>query len=58
MNHFKLVGPKTTRDFDIEDDEMVIMEIVKISDWQEGLVKNISPEFSQRMQNVEITDNA
>lgn len=34
MKHFKLVGPETTREFDIEEDEMVLSHIVKMSEYE------------------------
>jgi len=34
LKHFKLVGPKTTREFDIEDDEMIVSHIIKIIDYE------------------------
>lgn len=34
MKHFKLIGPETTREFDIENDEMITSTIIKIDDYQ------------------------
>ena len=28
MKHFKLIGPNTTREFDIEDDQMINIEVM------------------------------
>jgi len=33
MKHFKIIGPETTRDFDIEDDEMIQWKVFKINDY-------------------------
>ena len=33
MKHFKLIGPDTTRDFDIEDDEGIMWTIIKIKEF-------------------------
>ena len=30
MKHFKLIGPETTREFDIEEDEMISLTVYKI----------------------------
>ncbi len=37
MKHFKLIGPETTRDFDIDDDEMVTLTIIKINDYESDI---------------------
>ncbi len=37
MKHFKLIGPKTTRDFDIENDEMVTLTVIKIIDYESDI---------------------
>lgn len=58
MKHFTLKGPETSTDFDIEDDEMVIMNVVKVKDWERGHIKNLSPEYSQEMKNRTVTNNA
>ena len=50
MKHFKLIGPKTIRDFDIEDDEMVVSKIIKIVDFEHGCNNPI--EYQEK--NVEI----
>jgi len=34
MKHFKIVGPVTTREFDIEDDKMIHWQIIKIVDYE------------------------
>ena len=36
MKHFKIIGPETTREFDIEDDEMIEWFVWKIKDYEEG----------------------
>lgn len=42
MKHFKLVGPETTRDFDIEDDEMLEIKVLKKVDYLNPLImKNV-----------------
>lgn len=33
MKHFKIIGPETTREFDIEDDEMIEWYALKISNY-------------------------
>lgn len=35
MKHFKIIGPKTTREFDIEDDEMIQWELWKMKEFEE-----------------------
>jgi hypothetical protein len=40
MKHFKIIGPETTREFDIDDDYMVEWKIIKIEDYEKGLVQN------------------
>jgi len=37
MKHFKVVGPETTREFDIEDDEMIVWKAIKIKDYEDKL---------------------
>ena len=32
FKHFKVIGPKTTREFDINEDEMVTWSVIKIKD--------------------------
>lgn len=34
MKHFKVIGPETTREFDILDDEMIHWDILKIKDYK------------------------
>jgi len=34
MKHFKLIGPKTTREFDIEDNEMITWNVIKIAEYE------------------------
>ena len=36
MKHFKIIGPETTREFDIEDNEMIEWFVWKIKDYEEG----------------------
>jgi len=33
MKHFKIVGPKTTKEFNIKDDEMITWQVFKIDDY-------------------------
>lgn len=40
MKHFKIIGPVTTREFDIEDDEMLKFEILKTKDYKTPFHKN------------------
>lgn len=59
MKRFKLIGPKTTREFDIEDDEMITWNVIKIVDHEskiEGEDTVISQliEKQQSMQNEKI----
>lgn len=37
MKHFKLIGEKTTREFDIEYDEMITWNVIKIADHESQL---------------------
>lgn len=53
MKHFKLQGPKTNREFDIEDDEMVQTYILKIKDY-EALQKVKYPLKTYKEQNIDI----
>lgn len=34
MKHFKIVGPLTTREFDIDDNEMLTWSIIKVEDFE------------------------
>ncbi len=52
MKHFKLVGPETTREFDIEDDEMITSTIIKMSDYEKEVPENLRYTFEE--QNVKI----
>lgn len=36
MKHFTIVGPKTTSEFDIEDDEMIEWRVRSIKDFEAG----------------------
>lgn len=38
MKHFKIVGPETTREFDIEDDKMLDFKIIEIQEYEMGVV--------------------
>lgn len=37
MKHFKIIGEKTTREFDIEDDEMISWNVIKIKDYEKPI---------------------
>jgi len=50
MKHFKIVGPLTTREFDIEDDEMLTFSIANVKDF------NIQME-SFKVSNQKIYEN-
>lgn len=54
MKHFKLVGPLTTREFDIEDDEIVCQFIIKIDDYQHGIPQDKIIRYQE--QNIKISD--
>jgi len=55
MKHFKLVGPETTREFDIEDDEMVVSYIIKTRTFESPTrQKIITDENTINEQNVKI----
>ena len=55
MKHFKLIGPETTREFDIEDDEMVVSYIIKTKDFDSPTrQKIIATEDTINEQNVKI----
>ena len=65
MKHFKLIGPETTREFDIEDDEMISWNVIKISDYEskiegEDAVVSQIIEKQRPMQNEKIypTENS
>ena len=49
MKHFKIIGPKTTREFDIEDDEMLIWNIYNIEEYAE-----FCEPFKKKSQNEKI----
>ena len=49
MKHFKIIGPETTREFDIEDNEMIHWQVLKIS---EGVPP--SDKLPQAMKNEKI----
>ena len=36
MKHFKIVGPLRTREFDIDDDEMLTWSIIKVTDFDKN----------------------
>ncbi len=36
MKHFKIIGPETTREFDIEDDQMIDWHVIKINDYEQS----------------------
>jgi len=36
LKHFKIVGQLTTREFDINNDEMLMWTVVKIKDFEEN----------------------
>lgn len=52
MKHFILRGPETQREFDIEDDEMVILKVHKIDDYT--LYEDDAPK--QETQNDRISN--
>ena len=55
MKHFKLIGPETTREFDIEDDEMVVSYIIKTKDFDSPTrQKIITTQDTINEQNVKI----
>lgn len=55
MKHFKLAGPETTREFDIEDDEMVISYIIKMKDFDSPVRQKIRTDANTiNEQNVKI----
>lgn len=50
MKHFKVVGPETTREFDIEDDEMIAWNVIRI----EAYEKDALAGSHQPMKNEKI----
>lgn len=40
MKHFKLIGPQTTREFDIEDEQMLDIKVLSISDYEKSRFQN------------------
>ena len=55
MKHFKIIGPETTREFDIEDDEMIVSHIIKIKDYESPTRERVKTTFdSLNEQNVKI----
>ena len=34
FKHFKVIGPKTTREFDINEDEMITWSVIKIQEYE------------------------
>ncbi len=36
MKNFKIIGPLTTREFDINNDEMLTWAVIKVKDFQEN----------------------
>lgn len=56
MKHFRVQGPITSREFDIEDDEMLQTYILKINDYDK-LQKVIFPLKTFKEQNIVISDN-
>ncbi len=54
MKHFRIIGPKTTREFDIEDNEMIVWNIIKESDFEKEMPIVKLAELTQPMQNENI----
>lgn len=40
MNHYKIIGPGITREFDVEDDEMINFHILKIEQFEKKVGMN------------------
>ncbi len=55
MKHFKIVGPVTTREFDIDDDEMLTWSIIKVEDFEKD-PKRFAAE-TLKAYNEKIYDN-
>lgn len=57
MKHFKLIGPQSTREFDIEDDEMVVSYIIKIAKFDSPHRQKIETDAETiNEQNIKIYD--
>jgi hypothetical protein len=54
MKHFKIVGPKTTREFGIEDDELLAFNAFKANDYDNGLCEDKRNHFRCKLQNETI----
>jgi len=58
LKHFKLVGPVTTREFDIEEDELVLTYILKIKDFEETKKVKLSlVTYKEQNINIHMTKN-
>ena len=56
MKHFKLIGPKTTREFDIEDNQMIEWNVLNIKEYEDYKLNSYPDNFppTYKEQNVKI----
>lgn len=57
MKHFKLIGPETTREFDVEDDEMVEFSLLKIKDFEKRKGMSVFESMIPKFKNEKIYKN-
>lgn len=57
MKHFKIIGPETIREFDIQDDEMLEFYNVKTADHNSTPQDPERPIFTQPTLNEKIYSN-
>jgi len=55
LKHFKIVGPETTKEFDIEGDEMMIFNIIKIINYDKKLFDKKLCSLNCKIQNEKFT---
>ena len=52
MKKFKLIGPVSTREFQIEDDEMLSQFVIKIDDYEHGIPQDKCVRYLE--QNIKV----
>ena len=51
MKHFKIIGPDTTRDFDIEDDEAIMWTVIKTKEFESKKIVTKCKEQNEVIKN-------
>ena len=55
MKHFMIVGPLTTREFDVDDDEMLTWSVIKVADFEKDPKRFVSETL--KVTNEMVYDN-